>query len=238
MSITLGIYDFFAYLIPGLLYLFVFNELLRSVGWRFFDAYAWFQYIQTSNALFLIPILIPLLIGAYIIGHVLEPIAITFVGFFYRLRNSKRVVVNCIDILEQRYPDLTIRFEPDDWEILFTFIRQRNIEMARVIDKFQADSIMLRNIAFGSFTLSFIQIGVFISNQKLESLINSLIALLFCLLTMLRSIQFRTWFFTDIFEAALEYGTSLKEVASYNRNNRTTVRKKRQQEVRNKRKAK
>ena len=32
MSLTIGIYDLFAYIIPGLLYLFVLNEFLQLIG--------------------------------------------------------------------------------------------------------------------------------------------------------------------------------------------------------------
>ena len=37
MSIAIGIYDLFSYLIPGALYLYLINDFLRVVGWQYID---------------------------------------------------------------------------------------------------------------------------------------------------------------------------------------------------------
>ena len=71
MSITLGIYDFFAYLIPGLLYLFVFNEFLRSIGRSTLNIVSWFRMGQAPDIILFVPILI----GDYIIGQIFDPLA-------------------------------------------------------------------------------------------------------------------------------------------------------------------
>jgi len=41
MSIVISIYDIFAFTIPGLIYLFVFNELFRVFGYPNFDVVSW-----------------------------------------------------------------------------------------------------------------------------------------------------------------------------------------------------
>ena len=37
MSVSLGIYDFFAYIVPGLLYLFTLNEFLQIIEGKFIN---------------------------------------------------------------------------------------------------------------------------------------------------------------------------------------------------------
>jgi hypothetical protein len=212
MSVTLGIYDFFAYIIPGLLYLYVLNEFLRSVGAIFIDFSTWFQPGQTPSIIFVIP----LLIIAYVFGHIFDLFAYQFyVEFIYRLRHKRSIPDKHLQYLKEKYPSLDIRFEPKDWNIMFTFLRGRNVEMTRTIDKYQVDSIMLRNIAFGSLVLSIVHFSMFFSTGLLKWLIFALVTFIFSLLAVNRSNRFRTWFYGAIFQASLEYGKNLKEVAEY-----------------------
>ena len=212
MSISLGIYDFFAYIIPGVLYLFVFNESLRIFGLKFVNITLWVQSGQSSSFLLLIPILI----AAYVIGHIIDPLAYNFYHkFIYRLRHKKKIYEKQLQYLKEGFPKLNIRFDPRDWTILFTLLRERNIEITKVIDKYQADSMMLRNIAFGTLLLTIAYFGKFFLTFSWIDLAISLGVLIISLLAINKSNQFRTWFYSAIFEASLGYGTSLKEVISY-----------------------
>lgn len=213
MSINLGIYDFFAYIIPGLLYLFVLNEFSRNIGLKFVDFLTWLQPGQAPNAIFVLPILVI----AYVMGHIFDVLAYQFyLEFIYRLRHKKKVSEKQLQYLKERYPNLDIQFESKDWNIMFTFLRGRNVEIARIIDKYQADSIMLRNIALGMLILALIYIGIFFSAGSWTSLFYAGSTFLASLFAIKKSNRFRTWFYSGIFEASLEYGKSLKEVAEYN----------------------
>ncbi len=115
MSINLGVYDFFAYLVPGTLYLYVFNELLRIVGWKFIDIASWTQPKNVPSVI----VIIPILIYAYIIGHILDP----FAHFFYyklisRVRGLLPTEEKAVQIEKERHRILNIRFEAKDWPIL------------------------------------------------------------------------------------------------------------------------
>ena len=215
MSVSLGIYDFFAYIIPGLLYLFTFNEFLRVIGWKFINIGMLLQVGQTPNITFAILILIV----AYLAGHILEPLAYYFYcEFIYNLRHKRKVYDKQLQYMKERYPNLNIRFNPKDWNILFAFIRQRNFDMAKILDKFQADSIMLRNIAFGSLILTLIYTGSFFSTGVWIILLIASGIFFISLLAINKSNKFRTWFYSGVFEASIEYGTSLEEVAAFTSN--------------------
>ena len=212
MSVSLGIYDFFAYMIPGLLYLFACNEFLRAIGWRFLDIGAWMQAGQSPNIL----LAIPLLLVAYLTGHILDPVAYNFYSeFIYGLRHRRKVYDKQLQYLKEIYPGLEIQFRPKDWNVLFALIRQRNPETAKFIDKFQADSIMLRNIALGALLLTLVYMVSFFSNGNWVYLITAFGSLSTSLLAINKSNKFRAWFYKSIYESAIEYGTSLQEVVSH-----------------------
>ena len=211
MSITLGIYDLFSYLIPGMFYLYVFNEILRSVGLNHFQISVGIQQSQSLSIILLVPILL----GAFVIGHILDPISQRFFNFLYRISGRLTYPRRSLQEINERHPILNVRFQPKDWDILLSIIRQRNIEMARILDKFQADSKMLRNIAFGLIFLSLTQITIFFSTKDFANLLNALGEITLFYFAISKSNQFYLWFFSDIFKASLEYGSDLVEVIEY-----------------------
>lgn len=212
MSISLGVYDFYAYIIPGLLYLFVTNELFRNVGWRFVDVGIWFQPGQAPGIIFAIAILLL----AYLVGHMLDIVAYQFYLILrYRLRHKEGVSDHQLNYLRKRYPYLDIQYNPKDWNTLFTLLRERNNDIAKVIDKYQADSIMLRNIAFSMFLFAIMQVALFFTTGLWENLSVAMVSFLISSLSMNKSNRFRAWSYTTIFEASLGYGKTLKEVVEY-----------------------
>jgi hypothetical protein len=189
----------------------VFNEFLRSTGQKFIDIIGWFQSGQAPAW----QMFIPILIGAYLAGHVIDPVAQRLLKFLDYFRNPKKAYTRALDYLKKQHPNSNIEFEPKDWKLLFSFIRQRNIEMAHILDKFNADTIMLLNIALGLFALLFVQIKMFFSTNSLVYLFNSVGILVLFFLTIYKCNQYRSWFFEGIFMAALEYGKNTTEVAEY-----------------------
>ena len=214
MSITLGIYDFYSYIIPGLLYLYAINEFLRAINWKFINLASWLQLGQTPNLI----LLIAWLIIAFIVGHIFNPLAKDLFDFVFRLRHRRGDSETSLMSIKDRYPDLKIQFGPKDWSTLFVLIRVRDLELSKFIDKFNADAIMLRNIAFGLVLLLITYFIEFFMTGAWIFLISAILALIFCSLAVSRSDDFRTRFFKHIYRASLEYGVSLKEVVEYNYN--------------------
>ena len=216
MSINLGLYDFFSFLIPGLLYMFAFGKLLVDLGWNYSEAIPW-ETVDFSNII----IILPVVAFAYIVGHVMDVVANgVFVRAIRRMRNrSNKTVsaeVKALAIQKEVHPNLEIKFSEKDWFLLFNLIGQRNITLSQYIDKYQADSIMLRNISFGSFLLAIFQVVGDVGSSASSSLAIVFLSLVFSIVTYLKSEDFRMWFFSSIFEASLEYGLSLEEVVKYN----------------------
>lgn len=72
MAIAIGVYDFFSYMVPGVVYLFVFNELLKLIGWKYLDVYGMAQNGQSAFQIFAAVLI---LIGAFCAGHIFDIIA-------------------------------------------------------------------------------------------------------------------------------------------------------------------
>lgn len=210
MSITLGIYDLFAYLIPGMAYLFVINEFSKLAGRPLLDVTAISQSGENAPG---IVVLILLLAGAYLTGHIFDIVAHWFVyRLIYRSKTSDDVLAG----LKSRYPSLKLDFEAKDWVILLVLLRQRNLDLIRSYDKYEADSIMFRNISLLSFLVFMVAIGwVVINHASPWYLLLSAAALVICSLAYKSSRRFHAWFFESIYLSSLEYGNSLQEVMDY-----------------------
>ena len=206
MSINFGIYDFFSYFVPGVLYIFVFNELLRSVKLDYIDI----NNLIQSNYSPSVFIFISTLVVAYVVGQLLDQIVRRL---FKRIPHPRiKRSWGGLRSVKERYPELSIQFESKDWTLLFALIRQRNPEMAKVLDSFSANNIMLRNISFGLILYSIIQFIFLFSTMKWKFLIYAVVMIVLSLLAYSKSEQYRLWFLKDIFRASLEYGVSIKDV--------------------------
>jgi hypothetical protein len=146
MSFSIGIYDLFAYTIPGFLYLYVAYELLQKLGVIKFGILN-LPALPDGYGLF---IFVLLLVIAHLLGHLIDPLAHWFV---YRLFKPFKFSERVLPRIKNLHSDIDIKFQPKDWGLLFSMLRLRNQELARTIDTFEANSIMLRNISLGLFLL-------------------------------------------------------------------------------------
>lgn len=212
MSINLGFYDFFSYLLPGFVYLYAINDLLRVLGLKYVNL-ANFMQAGQEPAFGLVALA---LFAAYIVGHIFDPLSLKFFfQFVFRIRNPQGATTISLNTIKERYPKLGIKFVPKDWEALLIILRQRSFETAQSIDRFQADSIMLRNIAFGLLLAALANMIAFFTTMNVSYVLVALAELFACWMLASESFKFRIWFFTQIFEGSLIYGTSIEEVISY-----------------------
>lgn len=216
MSITIGIYDLFAYTIPGLFYLFVIFVYL----WKF-------QVFQVStDNLSNIPSGIAWLVfvfsiaAAHLLGHLLDYFAQRFV---FQLLRRKKDSERALHELKKRYPKVDIRFDAVDWNLLFTLLRERSQDHTRVIDSFEANSIMLRNICFGLLWLGILQLITLVESFSIFGLIVFAGTMILVFIAHQRSRMFHRWFIVEIFEASLNFGSDLNEVVYYRNRDRADI---------------
>lgn len=208
MSITIGIYDFFSYTVPGTVYLLVAYSALNLVRptnvdlSKFSDAAIWGS-------------LILLVFFSFLMGHIFDSISHrAWYRLFYRGGSQERAYDQFTKIV-----GVKVFFNPHQWSILLAAIRHNNAQLAEAIDRNKATSIMLRNISFALFLLGVVfVIHAFISISSwcvFASL--SLIIFIGSAISLRRSDNFNMGFYHMIYIQALMYGDSMEKVLEANR---------------------
>ena len=216
MSITVGIYDLFAYTVPGLFYLFVIYQFLQRFGVTNLNL-SNITDIPSGASLF---VFVLVFATAHLLGHLLDIFAHWFV---HRLLRRRSLSAKALQQLKARYPNIDIQFEAKDWNLLFTLLRERSQDHTRIIDSFEANSIMLRNICFGLFLLTLLQVYMLFVDYTIINLVITICMGVLIWVSHRRSHMFHQWFAAEIFEASLNYGKSLAEVLTYNAQYESTI---------------
>ncbi len=199
MSFSVGVYDLFAYTIPGFFYLFVGNEVLKSFG------FSHLNYQDISN-----PTTVAVLaFAAFVLGHVMDFVADKWKSFL----EKEKVSTLAIDTLRRNFPDLNIKFQPNERSILFAVIRRNHDDITATIDRNKAISILFQNVSLGFLLYAiFLVVQILINGYSLNNLVISIAALTMSFATRQQGRMFNLWFNSLIFEVALTYGTSTKEI--------------------------
>src|SRR3989304_1987727 len=133
MSITIGIYDFFSYTVPGMIYLLAayatlnlfrpININLRGVS----DAIVWGSIIL-------------LVLLSFLVGHLFDFISHRlWYRLFYRGNSQARAYDKFTKIT-----GVKTSFNPYQWTVLLGVIRHNDLQLSDAIDRNKATSIMLR----------------------------------------------------------------------------------------------
>lgn len=199
MSITLGIYDVFSYAIPGILYLYTFNEALRLLRLPNLE-----MTILTEGAYLLV-----LGMLAYLVGHLFDFISHkVWYRRFYPGKSEERAYKRFKSL-----PEVNAEFEPMQWSLLLSVIRHNDMELCNTIDKNKATSIMLRNVSSALFLLTIVfAVSAVIDTFSLIYLLGAIASLVGCIVSLRRSDVFNQWFYMLIFQQSSVYGANLKEI--------------------------
>ncbi len=199
MSITLGVYDLFAYMIPGILYLYIANEFMILFG---------FAHIEFQNLNNIVVTLLVVIIG-YLLGQIFDLGA----NKWRRWRQPKESILEAIENLKKNFPKSKINFLHQDNRFLLSLIRRNHPEVATTIDRNKAISIMLQNISFGMLFYTLLQLISFILNgYSIENLLLAFFALIIALLAKRKSQFYNQWFYNHIYETALTYGSDTGKI--------------------------
>jgi len=188
MSIKLGIYDFFAYMIPGGIAIAAFLFILINHFGLIVD------YTQLSAThILLFGIL------SYLCGYVVDAVSgRIWLNFFYPKNHFEKT----INEFNERNPFIKVSLKTMDWYIVFTYIKKQSIEIADTIDKLNAQSKMLKNSGFGSLIFSIILlVEFFYSNYQINNLLLSIACLVIAIILAKQAVKFRTWFYVSIYQS-------------------------------------
>lgn len=200
MSLKLGIYDFFAYTIPGGLLLIIVFGSLEIFGIT--DLINWIGELSFFK-LFLFAIC------AYLNGFVFEPIISKWAKIFQK----RDFVGYAFKEFKEHYPKRELNFDPYEYSIWIAGIRRKSLSLVVEIDRFMALSKMLRGIGFaiqlGALALIFIPIFTKISLWLIPV---GLIAGLLSITTIKESKKFHKWYYWVIYETILSLEGEFKSL--------------------------
>lgn len=200
MNFRLGVYDLFSRIVPGGVYLIAFGEFARVLGWIKID-------ISSLNDIGVLPSLLLLLI-AYLVGTAMERVGAAWRHIFRKRGTSARV----LESFKQKHTDRwIIDFEEDDWAILRAYVYIHNPSVAEEADRFNALSIMLRNVSFGLAILMVDEVIQFINTNNWLFLVLSGVFLFLSYQLVIRANIQSNWFYSYIYETILAYRLNLEE---------------------------
>jgi hypothetical protein len=189
MNVRIGLYDFFAYTVPGGVYLFTLGYILVRL-----------QVIQVNQQIqdFLLSAtgLVLLTLASYVSGLVFD----FFTSGWIRLFRSKNFSQKIFDEFTRVHPQIEVKFKASDWQILIARIRQENAEIGSTIEQNNVTNLMLRNLSFGFLLFGSVQLIEFFLTRSIISIVLAIISAFFCIFSQRQSTKFVRLFFIQIFE--------------------------------------
>lgn len=192
MTIQFGIYDFFAYSVPGGLYLLSLIYILGSFAGVKFD------FASLSN-LSIIQVLL-IAIPAYIVGLIIDRIAI----FWYRNFEPKQLAEIVLEKLRKEHQNLEFNFKGKDWAILIAYLQREKPKVTSEIHRFNAIHIMLKNASFNFVILSITSIILFFFRSfEWLQLIIGMSFVIASIISARQAVRFKRWSYSANFEAVI-----------------------------------
>lgn len=189
MSIRIGLYEFFAYTVPGVVYLLIAGFAASIFGLLPITWQALNDLSLTSLAL---------LVGAgYVVGYLMDYFAYKWT----RLFRPKSTAARSLQVFQRYYPAVETNFTSYQWGILLRSLKQSSIEAAADIEQFNATSIMLRNVSFGLVLWGVVFVAYFILvSRAFGNLFLALACLVASIVAAKVSARFRNWFYLSVYE--------------------------------------
>lgn len=190
MTIKIRAYDFFAYTIPGGIFVAAFGYILHK-----------YQWIPISLANLSTLELVVLVGLSYLVGYFVDPLVSKS---WYRLFRSEDLFERTMTEFNKRQPSLEVNFRDMDWYIFFAFIKRHDNDMALDIDRLKVINVMLKNSSLGLFVFAVIFLLDFIDYGYLPiHVIGSIICLLMALVLGKESVKFQIWFYEGVFQCTI-----------------------------------
>ena len=200
MNIRLGVYEIFSRVVPGGFYLFALVELANVLGWIQLD---WTMLKDIGLLLSL-----GLFVLAYVLGSAMDQLGQVWHLIFKKRGSSNRA----LERFKQLYEDTwSIDIEDKDFPIIRAYIYVHNPVVAEEIDRFNAVSIMLRNLSFGLALFTISEVIRYLNSADWRFLLLAFVLLYFSYQVAVQARNQRSWFYSSILQAIMAYRVNLEE---------------------------
>lgn len=209
MSIRIGLYDFFAFTIPGIFYLFTAGYLYTTYGIQGINI----QALKEFSSLLVV-------FGAgvaYILGNLLDKTARQWQRFFIPKDTAKKV----FEAFKANHPQYIYKFQHTDADVLRSYIKRTDPDTASAIEKNGATRTMFRNISLNFLFLSVIfLIQAITSNNWVTSLLVALGSFTFSIVSGKQGARYDEWYHALTYESII--ASSLKPTSFVGNKKRTS----------------
>ncbi len=199
MASKIGIYEFFAYTVPGALYIITILYILNL-----------FNIIVIDTKLYSLTLIQFLFFVSfsYIIGHIFDQVCNTIWYRFFKINHEE----STLKYFKDNFPKFEIKFNANDWPLLLAYLRKENMDIVYDIEKFNASAILLKNISFAFIILSIAHILhlIFIKFTP----VNFILILFFfisSIISMNKSLIFNKWFSAITYESIIARNLSISD---------------------------
>jgi len=208
MSIQLGIYDLFGNMIPGLLYLYLINEVLKEFHLNYID----FNKVENLAEIAIIGI------ATYVLGHAMSKVSYLFWYCRFLKKPDDKAALDRINAEYQHHKSPFFEFQPEDTKVLLSIIQHHNFGLSQSLERHRAIGIMARSLSFGLFLSFVIRIVFFIlSPSNNYHMMLGILSAFLSVLLFFRAKESMRWFHRDIFVEGLNYGATLEEALTNSR---------------------
>lgn len=192
MTIRTSIYDFFAYAVPGGLFLLNLFIFLNFVNVPFNISN---KYLPSEFSIIAVFVLL-----SYVFGHLTSSINSRWTKIF----EPRLISTVAMNEFKKLHPNIEIEIEPNDWQIWFASIRRESEDLKLEIDRMMATSYFLRGVSLNLVVLAIILVvGVINGKLLIWTLIGIPFILLFSYISVRESIKFNKWFYFLIYEIVI-----------------------------------
>ncbi len=188
MSIRIGIYDFFAYTIPGgLIILLLFIGITQPA----------LQVVWISMSCLTFAQLFFFGLASYITGYICGPVF----NKWRELFEKKHAKAEAEERFSAKYPMIFKETSIKDWAIWLAVVRRENLDLSFEIDKHKAVSKMLEGTSLALIIFIPVLIAYFFK-EMINIWYFWLIPLLILssILSIKQSIKFNTWYYSTVYE--------------------------------------
>ncbi len=214
MSIRIGIYDFFAYTVPGGLMLLVLLCVLDTAGIQGL----WGMVVGMNTLQVFITI-----VACYLTGFICSP----FLSIWSAVFEPKHFEQDALERFRAKHPGMVIGINASDWAIWLASIRRENLDLSVEIDRHMAVSKMIRGISL-FLLLSGLMAAVNIFTGRISAwyILAAVMAIGLAVLAVRESIKFKRWFYFVIFEMVVARHEPFLFSAQPEKSRSTTLRSK------------
>ncbi|MGD1862933.1 MAG: hypothetical protein ACFB0D_00110 [Phormidesmis sp.] len=193
MAISLSLYDFFAHLVPGSVFLIAIMYGFQET-WMKSPAFTTFTTAQ----------LIGLGLVAYVLGYLIDPLGNRWYRFFRKNTPKFGLSEEAAVALQKNHPNIVINPRAMSWYVLLAYIKRQNLPMAQEIERFNVTHIMLRGISFSLISLAGVCcFKIFTASPAWPQALLSLVCMGAAYLLMQEAIKFRIWFYQSIYQSVI-----------------------------------